>query len=125
MAERKGIGVHHQRRAGTFARVRRKAFQIAGETVAAVFHEHETAVHARNFSKAQRRKEFCAVDFGIQKQVRVAAFKLRLNQMRDDHGHQPFAAVRAVHGETAQRVFKQRACGDHLSVVIINGGGIG
>ena len=55
----------------------------------------------------------------------MAALNLRLNQMRDDHGHQPFAAMRAIHGEAAQRVFKQRARGDHLPVVVVDRGGIG
>ena len=54
----------------------------------------------------------------------MAALNLRLNQMRDDHGHQPFAAMRAIHGEAAQRVFKQRARGDHLPVVDEARGGI-
>ena len=65
MAEGKGVRVHHQRRAGALARIGRKALQVARKAVAPVFHEHEAAVHARDFRKAQRRKELRAVHLRV------------------------------------------------------------
>ena len=63
--EGEGVRVHHQRRAGALARIGRKAFQVARKAVAPVFHEHEAAVHARDFRKAQRRKELRAVHLRV------------------------------------------------------------
>ena len=123
------VAVHDQRRAGrieaALGQLRGELAQVAVKAVAAVLHEHETAVHARDLVKAARGKELRAVALGVQEQVRVAALHLHLHQMRHDVGHEALAAVRGGDGHAAQRVFKDGAGGEHLAVVRKDAGGIG
>ena len=121
MPQGKGVGIHHKSGGNAVFFCFLQTFQVIGETVFPVLHEHQRAVHPGNFVKTQIAEEFGGFDLGVQKQVHIAPGVLHLHQMGDDLIQQPLPLMLGADGEAPQGTAKAAARGNNFVVTVPHG----
>ena len=118
VAQREGVGVHHDGGAFPLPPGLFQALEITGKAVAPVFHEDQLALDAGDLVKAQVAEDPVVLRLGVEENMAVAALRLLFQQMAHHLVHQALAPVGRGHGQAAQRVLEAAARGDERAVLV-------